>query len=116
MPALAGDTVTVRDQPQRAGGDGKPWRIGTEVYGDRDILPRDVISRKLIPRLRDERIFFIRHLKPETHPGTMVLCCECPFILARFFPAAALLARRNHERRDCPGNRRHPSRDATRTG
>jgi len=41
--------------------DGKPWRIGTEVYGDRDILPRDVISRKLIPRLRDERIFFIRH-------------------------------------------------------
>ena len=26
------------------GGDGKPWRIGTEVYGDRDILPRDVIS------------------------------------------------------------------------
>ena len=29
------------------GGDGKPWRIGTEVYGDRDILPRDVISRKL---------------------------------------------------------------------
>jgi hypothetical protein len=29
------------------GGDGKPWRIGTEVYGDRDIVPRDVISRKL---------------------------------------------------------------------
>ena len=29
------------------GGDGKPWRISTEVYGDRDILPRDVISRKL---------------------------------------------------------------------
>src|SRR5439155_18705496 len=29
------------------GGDGKPWRIGAEVYGDRDILPRDVISRKL---------------------------------------------------------------------
>ena len=28
------------------GGDGKPWRIGTEVYGDRDNLPRDVISRK----------------------------------------------------------------------
>jgi carbamoyl-phosphate synthase large subunit len=43
------------------GGDGKPWRIGTEVYGDRDLLPRDVISRKLIPPLRDERIFFIRH-------------------------------------------------------
>ncbi|KAB2661042.1 MAG: carbamoyl-phosphate synthase large subunit [Verrucomicrobia bacterium] len=42
------------------GGDGKPWRIGTEVYGDRDILPREVISRKLsIPNA--ERIFFIRH-------------------------------------------------------
>jgi len=23
----------------------QPWRIGTEIYGDRDILPRDVISR-----------------------------------------------------------------------
>ena len=42
------------------GGDGKPWRIGTEVYGDRDILPRDLISRKLsVPNA--ERIFFIRH-------------------------------------------------------
>jgi carbamoyl-phosphate synthase large subunit len=42
------------------GGDGKPWRIGTEVYGDRDLLPRDVISRKLsVPNA--ERIFFIRH-------------------------------------------------------
>jgi carbamoyl-phosphate synthase large subunit len=42
------------------GGDGKPWRIGTEIYGDRDILPRDVISRKLsVPNA--ERIFFIRH-------------------------------------------------------
>ena len=42
------------------GGDGKPWRIGLEVYGDRDILPRDVISRKLsVPNA--ERIFFIRH-------------------------------------------------------
>src|SRR5687767_2207308 len=42
------------------GGDGKPWRIGTEVYGDRDILPRDVISRKLsVPNC--DRIFFIRH-------------------------------------------------------
>ena len=29
------------------GGDGKPWHIGTEVHGDRDSLPRDVISRKL---------------------------------------------------------------------
>jgi carbamoyl-phosphate synthase large subunit len=42
------------------GGDGKPWRIGTEIYGDRDILPKDVISRKLsVPNA--ERIFFIRH-------------------------------------------------------
>ena len=42
------------------GGDGKPWRIGTESYGDRDILPRDLISRKLaVPNA--ERIFFIRH-------------------------------------------------------
>ncbi len=42
------------------GGDGKPWRIGNEVYGDRDILPRDVISSKLsVPNA--ERIFFIRH-------------------------------------------------------
>src|SRR5437016_1633915 len=42
------------------GGDGKPWRIGAEIYGDRDILPRDVISRKLsVPNA--ERIFFIRH-------------------------------------------------------
>ena len=42
------------------GGDGKPWRVGTDVYGDRDILPNDVISRKLsIPNA--ERIFFIRH-------------------------------------------------------
>jgi len=36
------------------GGDGKPWRIGTEVYGDRDILPRDVISGKLnLPRIQN---------------------------------------------------------------
>ena len=42
------------------GGDGQPWRIGAELYGDRDILPRDVISRKLsVPNA--ERVFFIRH-------------------------------------------------------
>ena len=42
------------------GGDGKPWRIGAVVCGDRDILPRDVISRKLtVPNA--ERIFFLRH-------------------------------------------------------
>lgn len=42
------------------GGDGKPWRIGTDVYGDRDILPREVISRKLtVPNA--ERSIFIRH-------------------------------------------------------
>ena len=42
------------------GGDGKPWRIGAEVYGDRDLFPRDLITRKLsVPNA--ERIFFIRH-------------------------------------------------------
>ncbi len=42
------------------GGDGKPWRVGTEVYGDRDVLPRDLILRKLtVPNA--ERVFFIRH-------------------------------------------------------
>jgi len=42
------------------GGDGKPWRVGADLHGDRDILPRDVISRKLsVPNA--ERIFFIRH-------------------------------------------------------
>jgi len=42
------------------GSDRKPWRIGTEIYGDRNILPKDVISRKLsVPNA--ERIFFIRH-------------------------------------------------------
>src|SRR6266516_4481203 len=41
-------------------GDGKPSRIGTEIYGDRNILPRDVISRKLsVPNA--ERVSFIRH-------------------------------------------------------
>jgi hypothetical protein len=30
------------------GGDGKPWRIGTEVYGDRDILPPDVIMALVV--------------------------------------------------------------------
>jgi carbamoyl-phosphate synthase large subunit len=42
------------------GGDGKSWRIGNEVYGDRDLLPREVITPKLsVPNA--ERIFFIRH-------------------------------------------------------
>jgi carbamoyl-phosphate synthase large subunit len=42
------------------GGDGKPWRVGVDVYGDRDILPRDLIRRKLsVPNA--ERIFFLRH-------------------------------------------------------
>jgi len=42
------------------GGDGKPWRVGADVYGDRDILPRDLISRRLrVPNA--ERVFFIRH-------------------------------------------------------
>src|SRR3979409_2327252 len=42
------------------GGDGKAWRIGEKVFGDRDILPRDLIIQKLsVPNA--ERIFFIRH-------------------------------------------------------
>ena len=42
------------------GGDGKSWRIGTETYGDREILPKNIITRKLsVPNA--ERIFFIRH-------------------------------------------------------
>ena len=59
------------------GGDGKPWRIGEDSYGDRDILPRDVITRKLsIPNA--ERIFFIRHAfragftMKEIHKLTMI--------------------------------------------
>ena len=42
------------------GGDGRPWRIDGVVYADRDILPREIITQKLIwPN--GERIFFIRH-------------------------------------------------------
>ena len=42
------------------GGDGRPWRIGEKVYGDRDILPREVIAPKLsVPNA--ERVFFLRH-------------------------------------------------------
>ena len=42
------------------GGDGKPWRIGEKVIGDRDIFPRDLIIQKLsVPNA--ERIFYIRH-------------------------------------------------------
>jgi len=42
------------------GGDGKSWRIGGEVYGDRDILPGELIRQKLRSP-NAERIFFIRH-------------------------------------------------------
>ena len=42
------------------GGDGKPWRFGDQVYGDRDILPRDLIRQRLSTP-NAERIFFIRH-------------------------------------------------------
>ena len=53
-------------------GDGKPWRIGTEIYGDRDILPRDVISRKLsVPNA--ERIFFIRHARRASFTPAAIL-------------------------------------------
>jgi carbamoyl-phosphate synthase large subunit len=42
------------------GGDGQPWRVGNEVYGDRDIFPREIISQKLISP-NAERILYIRH-------------------------------------------------------
>ena len=42
------------------GGDGKNWRISDEIYGDREILPRDLITQKLTTP-NAERIFFIRH-------------------------------------------------------
>jgi carbamoyl-phosphate synthase large subunit len=42
------------------GGDGKPWRVGAEVFGDRDLLPREVITKKLVTP-NAERIFYIRH-------------------------------------------------------
>jgi carbamoyl-phosphate synthase large subunit len=42
------------------GGDGQPWRIGHQVYGDRDQLPAEIIRRKLSAP-NAERIFFLRH-------------------------------------------------------
>jgi len=45
------------------GGDGKPWRIGPDVYGDRDILPRELITQKLsVPNA--ERVFFLVGVGP----------------------------------------------------
>ena len=42
------------------GGDGKPWRIGAEMFGDREIFPKELINRKLsVPNA--ERVFFLRH-------------------------------------------------------
>jgi carbamoyl-phosphate synthase large subunit len=45
------------------GGDGRPWRLGTQVYSDRsapDEIPDDVLKAKLT-RGNAERIFFLRH-------------------------------------------------------
>ena len=42
------------------GGDGKSWRVGDTVYGDRDILPRDLITQKLTTP-NAERVFYLRH-------------------------------------------------------
>ena len=42
------------------GGDGKGWRVGDTVYGDRDILPRDLITQKLTTP-NAERVFYLRH-------------------------------------------------------
>jgi carbamoyl-phosphate synthase large subunit len=42
------------------GGDGKAWRMGDKLFGDREIRPRELISQKLsVPNA--ERIYFIRH-------------------------------------------------------
>jgi carbamoyl-phosphate synthase large subunit len=42
------------------GGDGRHWRLGERVYGDRDILPREIFTQKLsVPNA--DRIFFLRH-------------------------------------------------------
>jgi carbamoyl-phosphate synthase large subunit len=42
------------------GGDGKPWRTGERVFGDREIFPREILIQKLsVPNA--ERIFFLRH-------------------------------------------------------
>ena len=42
------------------GGDGKAWRVEADLFGDRDVLPKDLIKRKLsVPNA--ERIFYIRH-------------------------------------------------------
>jgi carbamoyl-phosphate synthase large subunit len=42
------------------GGDGTGWRVGDTVYGDRDILPRDLITQKLTTP-NAERVFYLRH-------------------------------------------------------
>ena len=42
------------------GGDGKGGRVGDTVYGDRDILPHDLIIQKLTTP-NAERIFYLRH-------------------------------------------------------
>ncbi len=42
------------------GGDGKPWRVGAEVYEDRGDWPMELIRQKLsVPNA--ERVFFLRH-------------------------------------------------------
>jgi carbamoyl-phosphate synthase large subunit len=42
------------------GGDAKPWRFGERIFGDTDVLPRELITQKLsVPN--SERIFFVRH-------------------------------------------------------
>ena len=42
------------------GGDGKNWRIDGETYGDREILPREIVIQKLTTP-NAERIFYLRH-------------------------------------------------------
>ena len=91
------------------GGDGKPWRIGTEVYGGRDILTRDVISRKLsVPNA--ERIFFIpRSPRRLHHRGDRAPAVQgpsagerLPFLSARAARHAARVAEARRSRSELP--------------
>ncbi len=42
------------------GGNRKAWRVGDQVFDDRDLLPKDVIRQKLsVPN--GERIYYLRH-------------------------------------------------------
>ena len=58
MPALAGNTVAVRRHPSSPGGDGKPWRIGTEIYGGR-LSSLQAVRARYIPAVRKTRVLLM---------------------------------------------------------